>query len=237
MPECTHITAVIEQYYALQHWSDSNRFTTYQLNAENHLIMYKRIVTSMLKNSQKSHRKIYKYYVYKDPYLTKWVNLIPSFFGKNSQILSLIRDPRSIINSYIRIQNNKNKKSNAWLKIINYFNKNKKVKDLTNEIITYFNALSIIEKKINICFVSYEKLCAQQQKEIHKINKFLGFKISNKKNWRMLFPFDTEDSTYSNNYGKEIINIPTLKNNFLSLREENYVKNRFSSYNKVYGWW
>ena len=236
MPECTFITRVIEQYYAILKWSDKERFGTYQKDSETHLEMYKTLVNKMLQNSKECHKAIYKYYVYKDPYLTKWINLIPLFFGSKCRILAVIRDPRSIISSYLKIEQHKKREKHKWTGKIKKIFFNKRIIKLTAEIIEYFNHIHNNQNG-STCLIQYEKLCAQQQEEILKVNKFLGFELNNAKKWRLLFPFNSEDPTFSEKYGNEINNNSRQESSLLSFWDEKYIKKQFSSFNEKYTWW
>ena len=172
----------------------------------------------------------------KDPILTKYIDLVPNFFGSDSKIICIIRDPRAVISSMLKVEQSKNKN------LKNYFS-NLKEKKLTKKIIDdifnyyYIVHTSEIYQNQKLMIIKYEDLISKKESVLLDLEKFLGYEIQYKPFERNYFDFNKNDPTFSSNYGKDIMNVSSDFKNVLSSRTIKLIKSIFSGYNTQYKWW
>jgi hypothetical protein len=247
LPECTFITQVIQHYYNLLHYSDSQRFSAYAINDNVLAGMYKEMVNSMLTTVQSHFNDDdYDYLVLKDPELTQVVDCIPVFFGEDSKTVCVVRDPRAVIASILVVERKKKRDIwSAWKKAPSWSTAN----DLINQIfrerrviddffVYYWRVLeSNLYRRGAIHIVRYEGIVARDEDEFKKLEDYLGFSIGREGFGKIHFDFDRSSPTYSPGYGQAIHQASESYKKVLTCRQIKRIQEVFSGINLTYSWW
>lgn len=247
LPECTYITQLIEHFYKVLHYSDSQRFAAYAIDEEKLTVIYRSMIDLMIANVKLHFKDTdYRFLVLKDPELTNYVDLIPCFFGKDSKTVCVVRDPRAVIASMAEVERKKRKiLFSEWIKNPNYLNMYSIVNQLFSEsrlisnFFIYYYRIQVSELYKNglVHIVQYEKIVAREEDEFSKLEKYLGFDVGREGFGKAYFDFDRDSPTYSSGYGQTI---STRTSNFekkLSARKINKIKSIYSGMNEIYRWW
>ena len=247
LPECTYITQIIQHFHNLLHYSDPQRFAAYAIDESNLAGMYRAMVDSMLATVQSHFKEIdYRYLILKDPELTQFIDLIPSFFGENSKTVCVVRDPRAVIASMVEV--NRKKKINvrsAWLKTPSWTTTNEFVNQvfqerrLINDFFVYYWRVqeSQLYKRGAVHIVRYEKIVARDEDEFKRLEEYLGFSIGREGFGKVHFGFDRTSPTYSAGYGGKIQATGNDFKDKLTHRQIKKIEAVFSGMNAIYGWW
>jgi len=232
LPECTFLTQIIEHYFAILNYSDKERYRVFAKDIdtlqgvyENHINNMVSIIESQFKAQEYSHL------VLKDPELTKYIDLIPIFFGINSKVVLIVRDPRDTVSSMIKVELKKEEYNSKLDDDV--------VSKVAKYIYNYYYIAhqSDLYKSKNILVIKYEDIVDKKEKVFLKLEKFIGYKISRKPFERNVFSFDTKDPTYSVNYDKDIIKVSSEFKEYLSDNNIKFIEAMFSGYNLQYDWW
>lgn len=247
LPECTYITQIIDKYYNFLHYSDAQRFAAYAINEETLSRIFENMVQRLL-STVLSHfdGMPYQYLVLKDPELTLHVDLIPRFFGNRSKVVCVVRDPRAVVASLVKVE--RLKRSSVW----DEFRKSCNLRTLSNMMQHFVNERLITANIFNyflrvhssnmnnqkaVHFVRFENIISHDEAEFQKLETFLGFSVGREGFGKVHFDFDRKDATYSENYGKAIqaptTNYKSTLNKFHILK----IERLFAMYNKIYNWW
>jgi len=247
LPECTYITQIIEKYYNFLHYSDAQRFAAYAINEETLSGIFEHMVQKLLSTVLSHFEGMpYQYLVLKDPELTLHVDLIPRFFGKSSKVVCVIRDPRAVVASMVKVE--RLKRSSAWIELrkscnlrtlLNMLQQFVNERLITANILNYF--LRVHQSKMNkqkaVHFVRFENIVAHDEVEFINLETFLGFPVGRQGFGKVHFEFDRRDATYSENYGKAIQAPATDYKSTLNKIQINRIERLFANYNKIYTWW
>lgn len=113
LPECTNITQIIQHYHNFVHYADSQRFRTYGVSPDRLIIPYRQMVNSLIDLAASNFEgQNYCHLVLKDPELSLLVDEIPNFFCKDVKVVCIVRDPRAVIASMIRVW--QKKRAESW---------------------------------------------------------------------------------------------------------------------------
>lgn len=228
LPECTFITQLIQHYHNIVNYSDKQRFTTYAKSPDHLMDIYGVSIKEIILTAA-SHFNMLKFdqLILKDPELTLYVDLIPSFFGTNSKIVCIIRDPRDVIESIYKVYAKKNEpvvEADALIsQIFNYY---------------WITHQSKLAKAGSIHFVQFEKIVQKNESEFSKLEAYLEYTIGREGFGNVFLEFDRTGPTYSENWGKPInTKIPHNKVSLLSPSFLEKIQSIFSGYNLIYKWW
>lgn len=247
LPECTFITQIIQQFHNIRHYSDPQRFAAYAIDESTLAGMYRVLVDSMLATVRSHFEGIdYRYLILKDPELSQLIDWIPLFFGQDSKTVCVVRDPRAVIASMLKIERKKKCDLwSAWKKTPNRFIAN----DLVNQIFRERRLMSDffmyywrvqdsqLLKRGAAHMVSFEKIMAHDEDEFKKLEVYLGFAIGREGFGKVHFDFDRADPTFSAGYGKKIQETSTDFRTILTHRQVRKIKSAYSGLNEIYGWW
>ncbi len=247
LPECTYITQIIQHFHDILNYSDPQRFAAYAINELTLTEMYRAMVSSMVSTAQSHFKNMdYSCLILKDPELTNFVDMIPRFFGEDSKIICVIRDPRSVIASMVEVERKKDKILwRAWIKKPGFIATKDLViqlsrfKKLISNIFIYYWKIhgSMLYKQNGVHIVRYEKIVAHDEDEFRRLENYLGFDVDREGIGKAYFCFDRADPTYSPGYGKPIASIGSDFNNRLKRSEIKKIESAFSGMNAIYGWW
>lgn len=247
LPECTYITQIIRHFHDFLHYSDPQRFAAYAIDESTLAGIYHTMVDSMLATVQSHFKKIdYHYLILKDPELTLLVDLIPRFFGEDSKTVCVVRDPRAVIASMVKVE--KVKRSAIWRELRQSPNRRTMfamVQQLIRErlmIGDFFNYYwrvhsSELFKRGGVHIVRYENIVARDEEEFQRLETFLGFSVGREGFGKVHFDFDRQDATYSTNYGKSIQSPTTDFRRILNQLQIIKIEKMFIHYNATYNWW
>ena len=247
LPECTHITQIIQQFYNILHYSDPQRFAAYAVNESILVGMYRGMVASMLAIVQ-SHFKDqdYRFLILKDPELSKLVDLIPMFFGQDSKTVCVVRDPRAVIASMLKVERKKKRELwSAWKKMPNWLtahdlvNQMFRERRLMSDLFMYYWKVqdSQLRKSGAAHIVSFEKIIARDADEFKRVETYLGFSIGREGFGKVHFDFDRADPTFSLGYGGRIQEASTDYGELLTYLQIRKIKSAYSGLNEIYQWW
>ncbi len=233
IPECTFLTQIIEHYFNIVNYSDQERFRVFAQDKDTLKEVYKRHINNMLSIILNQFEEPeYKYLILKDPELTTYIDLIPDFFHNTNKIIFIVRDPRAIVSSMLKVEL---KKENS----LNELNKNELIEKISKNIFNYYYIVhqSKMYKDNQLCIINYENIINNENNEFLKLEEFIGYKISRRPFERNYFSFDQNDPTYSKNYGKSIIKVESDFRDILSIDSIKLIEDMFSGYNLQYHWW
>lgn len=234
LPECTFITQIIKHYHDIVNYSDKERFSIYARDEKTLFTQYKKHVDGMLNVVVEQFKSSnYQYLTLKDPELSLYVELIPDFF-EQSKIIYIVRDPRAIISSLIRVYQKKNNSIDSL-----EFYSDEELLKLAGDIYNYFYLIheSEVYKKGLIHVVSYEAILDNNLEVFSELESFLEYKLTNRAFERNAFEFDKNDPTFSENYGKDIVRPVSNFRDFLSPIQVKVIEDMFSGFNLTYKWW
>lgn len=247
LPECTYVTQIIQHFYNVLHYSDPQRFAAYAIDEPILGGMYRAMVDSMLATVQSHYKDIdYRYLILKDPELSQLIDLIPFFFGEDSKTVCVVRDPRAVIASMLKIERKKKVALwSAWIKTPNWLTANDLVSQIFRErrrisdsFIYYWKVQeSELWKRGAVHIVRYEKIVAHEEDEFRRLEEYLGFAIGREGFGKVYFDFDRADPTYSAGYGQAIQATSTDFRKILTHRKIKKIEAAFAGMNAIYGWW
>jgi hypothetical protein len=247
LPECTYITQIIQHFHNFLHYSDPQRFAAYAIDEPTLSGMYRAMVDSMLSTVQSHFKGIdYRYLILKDPELTHLIDLIPRFFGEDSKIVCVVRDPRAVIASMVKIE--RPKRSAAWRELRRSANRRTasnmlqelfRERQIADDMLNYYRKAhsSELYKRGAVHIVRYENIVARDEEEFRRLDAFLGFAVGREGFGKVHFDFDRQDPTYSENYGKSIQAPTTDFRRILSGGQISRIENMFVDHNAIYKWW
>lgn len=178
LPECSHITAIIQHFHNILHYSDPQRFAAYAIDEPTLSGMYRGMVDSMLDTVQSHFNGIdYRYLILKDPELTPLIDLIPCFFGEDSKTVCVVRDPRAVIASMLEVESKKKNPWSAWIKTPSRVTTSELLNQIfrTRRLIAYFFQYywnvheSQLYKSGAAHVVRYEKIVARDEDEFKRL--------------------------------------------------------------------
>lgn len=247
LPECTYITQIIQHFHDFLNYSDPQRFAAYAIDEATLSGMYRAMVESMLATAQSHFKGIdYRYLILKDPGLTRFIDWIPRFFGEDSKIVCVVRDPRAVIASMATVE--RAKRSAVWRELRHTPNR-RTVSDVVQQFVRerhiaadmfkYYSTVhsSGLYKRGKVHVVRYENVVARDAAEFQRLDDFLGFAVGREGFGKVHFDFDRRDPTYSENYGKSIQAPATDFRRILGRRQIGRIENMFVEYNAMYQWW
>ncbi|HQQ36320.1 MAG TPA: sulfotransferase [Rugosibacter sp.] len=246
LPECSHITAIIQHFHNILHYSDPQRFAAYAIDEPTLSGMYRGMVDSMLDTVQSHFNDIdYRYLILKDPELTPLIDLIPCFFGEDSKTVCVVRDPRAVIASMLEVESKKKNPWSAWIKTPSRVTTSELLNQIfrTRRLIAYFFQYywnvheSQLYKRGATHVVRYEKIVARDEDEFKRLEEYLGFAVGREGFGKVHFDFDRTDPTYSAGYGREIQATSPDFRKKLTHWQIKKIEVAFSGLNAIYGWW
>ncbi|PKH01855.1 hypothetical protein CXF72_14950 [Psychromonas sp. MB-3u-54] len=235
IPECTYITQIVKHYHDIVNYSDKERFSIYAKDQETLLGVYKKHVDNMLEVVLSQFRNVnYDALVLKDPELSLYVDLVSTFFHK-SKIIYIVRDPRAIIASMLKVF----AKKNSGLFGANGYCSDETLLQVASDIYNYFYVIheSRAYKDGMIHIVGYEDIVEGDLDVFVNLEKYLGYKLSRKAFERNAFEFDENDSTFSKNYGQDIVKCTSDYRDSLCPKHIKVIEEMFSGLNLIYNWW
>lgn len=247
LPECTYITQIIQHFHNFLHYSDPQRFAAYAIDESTLAGMYRAMVDSMLSTVQSHFKEIdYRYLILKDPELTHLIDWIPRFFGEDSKTVCVVRDPRAVIASMVKVE--RAKRSAAWRELRQSPNRRTvsgmlqqlvRERRIAADMFNYYRKVhsSELYKRGEVHIVRYENIVARDEEEFRRLDAFLGFSVGREGFGKVHFDFDRQDPTYSANYGKSIQAPTTDFRRILSRRQIGKIDRMFVNYNAIYKWW
>jgi hypothetical protein len=228
LPECTYITQIIRHFHDFLHYSDPQRFAAYAINEATLSGMYERMVGEMLATVFSHFRDLpYQHLILKDPELSLLVDLIPRFFGDQSKVVCVVRDPREVVASMVKVEQAKSPAVSG------------ESQQIATEMFNYYWRVhsSELYKASQVHIVRYENIVARDKEEFQRLEVFLGFSIGRDGFGKVHFDFDRQDATYSENYGKSIQAPTTDFRRVLCQANINEIEQMFAGYNEIYRWW
>ncbi len=247
LPECTHITQVIQQFYNILHYSDPQRFAAYSVNESVLAGMYRGMVDSMLATVRAHFKDLdYRYLILKDPELSQLADLIPLFFGSESKTVCVVRDPRAVIASMLTVERKrKGQLWAAWKKTPNWFTAHDLInhmfreRRLVSDFFMYYWKVqdSQLHKRGAVHMVSFEKIMARDAAEFNRLESYLGFPVGREGFGKVSFDFNRADPTFSAGYGRGIQEATTDFRSVLTYLQIRKIKSAYSGLNEVYKWW
>jgi len=235
IPECTFVTQVVKHYHDIVNYSDKERFSIYAKDEVTLSGVYKKHVDNMLEIALSHFNNFdYEFFVLKDPELSLYVDLISTFFNK-SKIIYIVRDPRAIIASMLKVVT---KKDNSLITADGYCSDETLLK-VASEIYNYFHVIhgSKAYKEGFIHIVAYEDVVGSDLDMFSDLEKYLGYELSRKAFERNAFDFDKKDPTFSKNYGHDIVKCTSDYRDSLHPRHIETIEQMFSGLNFIYHWW
>lgn len=241
LPECTYITQIINHYHDFLNYSDPQRFAAYAIDEVTLSGMYERMVKDMLATVFSHFKGMpYQNLVLKDPMLTLLIDLIPKFFGSQSKVVYIVRDPRSVIASMLKVEQLKKRAlTNEEIPPLNGKSSSEWFKNLASEIFNfYWRAHSAqLFKDGMVHTVRFENIVSRDDAEFKSIEQFLGYSIGREGFGKVYFDFDRHDATFSENYGKAI-QVPVSDfRKVLNNGQISEIEAMFAGYNLTYKWW
>ncbi len=227
LPECTFISQMIRQYHDLVHYSDKQRFTAYAGTPENLAEIYSAAIDRMVLTAVSHFEGLdFRRLVLKDPELTTHVDLIPTFFGADSKVICVVRDPREVIASHRKVQQDAEKQIDDEELVATVFN-------------YYWIAhQSKLAESGSLHFVRFDRIVAKDEHEFAQLESYLGYPVGRQGFGKVFFEFDRTEATYSENYGKPIVDPgPSKTEAFLTEPLLERIQDVFSGYNQTYRWW
>lgn len=247
LPECSYMTQAIEHYYNFLHFSDPQRFAVYATSEARLTEMYQGLITSMLQTVLEQFKEGgYQYLVLKDPELTIYVDLIPKFFGVESKTIQVVRDPRAVIASMMKVEKKKRRRilkeiARDWnvSNVIQFINSINQTIWMPGKFLKYYSAVheSRLKKESRMLTVSYEKLIGKDEAEFQRLENYLGIKVSRTGFGKVYVDFDRSDPTFSRGYGQVINSDKRLDEPRLTWFQNKRIKKLFSELNCHYSWW
>lgn len=247
LPECTHITQIIQQFYNTLHYSDPQRFAAYAVSESILAGMYRGMVASMLSTAQSHFKDLdYRYLILKDPELSKLADLIPIFFGRDSKTVCVVRDPRAVIASMLKIERKKKrecwstwKKTPNWFTAHDFINQVFRERRLISDFFMYYWKVqdSQLRKSGAVHIVSFEKIIARDEAEFKRLEAYLGFSVGREGFGKVHFDFDRDDPTFSSGYGRRIQETSADYGAVLTYLQIRKIKSAYSGLNEIYQWW
>lgn len=247
LPECTYITQLIRHFYDIVNYSDAQRFAAYAINESTLQTAYGRIVRDILSTARSHFAGMpYRYLILKDPELTLMADLIPKFFGDGCKIVCVVRDPRAVIASMLKVL----RKSRgtalehfwygpSWRGVAGVVQNLLQEKQVISSMFNYYylshNSEVFKQQKLHV--VKFEKIVARDTGEFERLEMFLGFKIGRNGFEKTHFGFDETDPTNSRGYGKDIQNPASDFRKTLGRRRVAKIESVFSGFNAIYNWW
>lgn len=247
LPECTYITQIIRHFHDFRHYSDPQRFAAYAIDEPTLSGMYRAMVDSMLATVRSHFKDIdYRYLILKDPELTLLIDLIPCFFGDDSKTVCVVRDPRAVIASMVKVE--RAKRSAVWRElrqspnrrtVSNMLQQLVRESQIAADMLNYYRKVhsSELYKRGEVHIVRYENIVARSEEEFQRLDAFLGFPVGREGFEKVHFDFDRQDPTYSANFGKSIQAPTTDFRRILSQRQISRIDRMFVNYNAIYRWW
>lgn len=228
VPECTYVTQLMRHYYDIVNYSDAQRFATYAVSDAQLAATFQRTIDTMIAVAG-SHFSWYEFdrQVLKDPELTRFVDLIPTFFEAETKVVYVVRDPRDVVASLLRVY-----QSDAESAV--------SVESIISDVYQYFWSAheSKMMKNGKLHAVCFEKILQKDEAEFIKIEDYLGFKIGRHGFAKVHFEPDKADRTYSANYGKAITELDDKSAEaFVGTHITNRIRTTFSGFNEIYNWW
>lgn len=251
LPECTYITQIIQHFYNFLHFSDPQRFAAYAIDEPTLAGMYRIMVDSMLSTVQTHFKGFdYHYLILKDPELTLLTDLIPCFFGEQSKVVCVVRDPRAVIASVVKVERlkrlkrlavwRKSRQSLKW-RLVPGTQEHQQTweRQIAADMFNYYWRAHSAELNIRggVHIVRYENIVARNEEEFQRLEAFLGFSVGREGFGKMHFDFDRQDATYSANYGKTIQASTKDFRRILRHRQIIKIEQMFAGYNAIYKWW
>jgi len=247
LPECTYITQIIQHFHDLLRYSEPRRFASYVINESTLVGMYRTMVDSMLTTVQSHFKGIdYRYLVLKDPELTRLIDFIPCFFGEESKIVCVVRDPRAVIASMLVVERKKKKvlwlalvKNPGWIALENFVSQLFRERKLISDFFVYYWRVhdSQLYKSGAVHIVCYEKIVLHDEDEFRRLEEYLGFSVGREGFGEVAFGFDRSSPTYSAGYGQAIQATGSDFRKKLTHRQIKKIEAVFSGMNAIYGWW
>ena len=227
LPECTFITQMIRHYHDIVHYADAQRFAAYAKKPEHLAQIYAAAIHKMTLTAA-SHFEQYQFQnlILKDPELTIYVDLIPTFFGTDSKVVCIVRDPRDVVASLYKVYQDKKERIDE--------------DELIAQVFNYYWIVhqSQLAKIGSVYFVRFEKIVQKEESEFTQIEAYLGYAIGRKGFGKVFFDFDRTDATHSENYGNPIVMKPSSKT--VTLLNQSFlvkIQSVFSGFNVTYNWW
>jgi len=247
LPECTNITQIIQHYHNFVHYADSQRFRTYGVSPDRLIIPYRQMVNSLIDLAASNFEgQNYCHLVLKDPELSLLVDEIPNFFCKDVKVVCIVRDPRAVIASMIRVWQKKRaeswrlfRQSPSWTATGEYLQCIVRAKTLPGVVFNYYWRIhqSRLCQEGRIHFVSYERIIDGDEYEFSRLDDYLGYSCGRKGFGRVYLPFDKNDAAFSENYGKAINAYRGDFKKTLTKRQLDSIEKTFSGFNAKYQWW
>jgi hypothetical protein len=227
LPECTFITQLIRHYHDIVKYGDAQRFEAYARTPELLAQVFALTIHEMTRTAASHFDQLqFANLILKDPELTIYLDLIPTFFDADSKVVCVVRDPRDVIASLLKVYKEKNEQVDEAAQIAYVFN-------------YYWIAhQSSQAKNGNLHVVRYERIVEKDEEEFFRLERYLGYSIGRTGFGKVFFDFDRTSATHSENYGRPIVSNPTSKAaTSLSKAFVKKIECAFSGYNAIYGWW
>ncbi len=227
LPECTFITQLIRHYHDLLHYSDKQRFAAYARSPENLAEIYSTAIDKMVLTAVSHFESIeFRHVILKDPELTIQVDLIPTFFDADSKVVCVVRDPREVIASHHKVQQDAEQRVDEDELVAHVFN-------------YYWIAhQSKLAESGSMHFVRFDRIVDKDEEEFAQLESYLGYPVGRQGFGNVFFDFDRTEATYSENYGKPIVRKPSSKAaDLLTAPLVRKIQDAFSGYNLTYDWW
>jgi len=247
LPECTYITQIVRHFHDFLHYSDPQRFAAYAIDEATLSGMCARMVQDMLATVSSHFQGMpYQHLILKDPELTLLVDLIPRFFGERSKVVCVVRDPRAVIASMVKVERLKRpavwrelRQSPNWRNLSSMLQQFVHERSIATDMFNYYWRVhsSELYKRGAVHIVRYENIVAHKEEEFQRLEAFLDFPVGREGFDKVHFDFDRQDATYSANYGKKIQAPTTDFNQILSKQQISKIEHLFAGYNALYKWW
>ncbi len=247
LPECTYMTQLIQHFYNIVNYSDSQRFSAYAIDEPTLGGMYKNIVDEMLSAVRGNFELgAYSHLVLKDPELSLYVDLIPRFFGVDSKVVCVVRDPRAVVASMLKVLKAKAKigwadfrkspNSTNFAVLMQQFSD---IRNVISKVYNYYWCVHTSElfKSGRIHVVNYENIVSLDSCEFDHLERYLGFSVGRKGFGKVHFDFDRTDPTNSPGYGNDIKAPAVQFSDVLSSSQLSKIESVFSGFNVIYKWY
>jgi hypothetical protein len=224
LPECTFVTQLIRQFHDIMKYADKPRFDAYAKTPTDLVNIFRPAIEGFIKAAHSHFTGIdARHLILKDPDLSPYVDCL-QFFFTDFKLVCVIRDPRDVVASLIKVYAKKGSQQT--------------LEEVIAQTFTYYRQISDSEiaRAGRVHFIRFEKIMHKNEAEFSRLENFLGYAVGRQGFGKIFFEFDRNDATFSDNYGASL-SPPIEDRSPLGQDGTSKVEKAFTNYNAIYHWW